>query len=582
MSVVAVRHLKSIVPFERWQPMVTSFLALHASLAIAVAQPVRTQAGVVASDHPVASEIGARLLAAGGNAVDAAIATALALGVANPTSSGIGGGGFALVYDARSRQVRVYDFRESAPRKGAIRDYWVNGKLEPSLATRGGLAVGVPGEVAGLERLSKSHGVLPWHDVVMPAANLARDGVAVSAFLAEAAASVTPRLTSPNEKGLALMLAPTGKVLMAGDRLKRPALAKTLRTIANQGARAFYDGPIARDIVATVRASGGKLSVADLQKYEVVRREPMWGQWNGYQVATMPLPSSGGFVLLVALGILERLPWQVTQLALDAPLRLHLIAEAMKQGFADRARWLGDTNRANQRMPWLLGPARLSALAKRISSNGVAPAATAGAVSFDDNGTSHLCVVDKEGNAVALTTTVNGYFGSKLVTTSGIVLNNQMDDFALADGAVNQFGLTQSADNLLGPDKRPLSSMTPTLVFDRQGVAACVGGSGGPFIISGVLQVILATLGHGLATDAAVAATRVHHQWSPDELVVESTLAASTQQALRALGHNVRLRDEEAMVQVIRVYADGWREASSDPKKGGRAAAEPAAAPTRY
>ena len=543
--------------------------------------PLRTRAGIVAADHPLASRVGAEVLARGGNAVDAAAATALALGVVNPVSSGIGGGGFALVYIASEKRTYVFDFRETAPAALSPASFERDGELDVALARSGGLAVGVPGEVAGLELLVKRFGRRSWRRAVAPAQQLASEGFTVGDFLARAFGGG---------------LINGGEGLSAGQQLVRPELASTLATIARRGRDGFYTGPVARDIIAAITGAGGVMSAEDLAGYGVVERQPLVGTLGRYRIVTMPLPSSGGIVLLEALGILAALgePDQDRPLAHLASLgsgsapALHLIAEALKHAFADRARFLGDTEAATAAGGELLSPARLRGLAARIATDKVAAHASYGDAALGSGGlappargggTSHLCVVDRDGNAVALTTTVNGYFGAKLVAPdSGVVLNNEIDDFSLRAGVANMFGLVQSDFNLVAAGKRPLSSMTPTLVFAGDRVVACAGGSGGPRIISNTLQVLIDVLVFAMDARAAVRAPRIHHQWIPDRLRIESEAGEAVMRALRQRGHTIAPYarwSSPTAVQLVVVRPDGTREAASDPRKGGAPAAEP-------
>jgi gamma-glutamyltranspeptidase / glutathione hydrolase len=544
--------------------------------------PPTTPGGVVAADDPTASLVGAAVLARGGNAVDAAIATALALGVVNPTSSGIGGGGFAIVHVAAEGRTYAYDFREIAPAALDPGDFVVDGVVDPTRAVRGGLAVAVPGEVAGLELLHRRHGALDWPELVTPAADLAESGFDAGFFIAKEAPGVLAKLPAdPTFEPLRTLIAPRGAAVARGDRIVRARLGETLRAIAAGGADRFYRGAIADDLIATVAAAGGVITAADLAGYRVVEREPLRGRWRGLDVATMPLPSSGGLVVLEALAILDALAARgVDVAALDAGSAeaLHLAVEALKHGFADRARVMGDLDDAPAIAARLLDPDGLRAIARRIDPGGIGVHAGYGHPDLgvppaapDDGGTSHLCVIDADGNAVALTTTVNSFFGSKLVTGAGIVLNNEVDDFALEPGLPNSFGLVQGEGNLVAAGKRPLSSMTPVLVFDGGHVIACTGGSGGPRIISSVTQVLLGTFVFGLDAAAAVAAPRVHHQWLPDRLEAEPGLPREVYRALAGYGHAVddAAPDETSAVQLIRRRPGGAIEAASDPRKGG-------------
>ncbi|MCE9571808.1 MAG: gamma-glutamyltransferase [Deltaproteobacteria bacterium] len=528
--------------------------------------------------------MGATIMARGGNAVDAAAATALALGVVEPASSGIGGGGFALVYVAAEHKVYVYDFRETAPAALGPSNFLVDGKLDPMRSRLGGLAVGVPGEVAGLAQLVARHGALSWRRDVQPSVALARDGVPTPWFVALAIGKVVARLPEdPRFTTLRALIAPGGTPRAAGDELVRAELAATLEAIAMRGPRAFYQGALADDLVATVAAGGGVMTAADLAGYKVAEREPLWGEWRGMKLATMPLPSSGGVVILEMLGILDRSGIDLASLPFGGSAALHVIAEVMKHAFADRARLLGDSDPATAASltTKLLDPARLARLAKRVALDAVQPHDSYGETGVapkavrPDGGTSHLCVIDEAGNAVSLTTTVNGYFGSGLVTRGGVVLNNQIDDFQIAPGAPNMFGLVQSDLNLVAPGKRPLSSMSPTLVFEGDRVVGCVGGAGGPMIISGTFQVLLDMFVWGQDPRAAVSAPRIHHQWLPDRLAVEPELAPDVGAGLKARGQTVEVSDTRSAIQAIRVRPDGVREAASDP----RHAAAPAAVP---
>jgi gamma-glutamyltranspeptidase/glutathione hydrolase len=367
-----------------------------------------------------------------------------------------------------------------------------------------------------------------------------------------------------------------------GDRIVRERLAGVLLEIAARGPDAFYRGDVAEEIVATVTKNGGVLTMDDLAGYRVVERDPLWGSWRGMKVATMPLPSSGGIILLEVLGILDALEARGIELAaypVGSANALHLIAEALEHGFADRARFLGDENAADALAARMLDPDDLAAIAARIDVDSVDPHDSYGHPELtpraqpDDHGTSHLCTIDADGNAVALTTTVNRAFGSKLVTPSGIVLNDEVDDFTIDLSIPNAFNLMQSELNLVAPGKRPLSSMTPTLLFDGDRVVGCVGGSGGPRIISNVVQVLLDIFVFGLDAAEALAHPRIHHQWMPDRLVVEPGVPADERRALAEKGHTVFIDDDSTGVQVVVIRQDGTMEAASEPRKYGAPAA---------
>ncbi len=547
--------------------------------------PLTSEQGVVAADHELASRVGASVLANGGNAMDAAAATALALGVVSPLSSGIGGGGFALVYDAEAGETRAFDFRESAPEALTPESFLVDGEPDASLAQRGGLAVGVPGEVAGLSHLVETFGNLPFSQSVAPPCRLAHAGFSLGWFVATQAGPFADRVSDPDS--LAGWLYDDGEPARRGDHVRRPRLARTLHYLGRYGPEAFYEGPIGRDIVDTVQSDGGVMTMDDLANYEVIEREPVTGSYRDYEIASMPLPSSGGLVILKALGILEAYEDATGFSFADEPpgssAPMHILAEALKHAFADRARYLGDADEARAVAERFLDPDRYAELAERIDPErvllperyGDQDLEAAAGVQPDDRGTSHFCVIDGEGNAVSLTTTINHYYGAKLVgEKSGVVLNNEIDDFAVEPGAENLFGLVQAAANVVGPGKRPLSSMSPTLVFEDGELVGCFGGSGGPRIISNTLQGFLNVFARGMDAAEAVSTPRIHHQWSPDELVVEDP-PRDVAQALSARGHDIDLSTYITAVQAVVVREDGTREAASDPRKGGLPAAEP-------
>ncbi len=550
----------------------------------ASAPPLSTKSGAVATDDPLASRVGAAVLARGGNAADAAAAAVFALGVVNPTSSGIGGGGFAVVYDASTHTLSTIDFREVAPAALTPDRFVRDGVLKPELARTGGLSVGVPGEVAGLERLVREHGRLSLRDAVAPAEELAQRGFSAPYFLARgaAAAAAAKRVDPTSELGRWLM--PGGQPIAEGAPVRRPRLADTLARIAREGASGFYRGPVARDIVAAVRAGGGVMTEEDLAGYRAVDRPPLVGTWRGYRVATMPLPSSGGVAMLEALGVIDGSGRDLAALGQGSSASYHLIAQALEDAFADRARFLGDADPARSIRGALLDPKRLQKMGKRLRMDRVLPHDQYGDPSLgkgtppvNDHGTSHLCVIDADGNAVALTTTVNGYFGSDILTSgSGVVLNDQMDDFSLHAGVANMFGLVQSDYNLVGPGKRPLSSMSPTLILDGDRVIGCAGGSGGPRIISNTLQVILNHFVYGMDAEAAVSAPRIHHQWVPEKLFVEDGIPADVLDGLRRRGYHIEVlpwRERPTAVQAIFVDPEGTMQAASDPRKRGAPAA---------
>lgn len=540
-----------------------SLLVVHG-----VAQGAWGTHGMVASDHALASAAGVEMLQRGGNAVDAAAATALAVGVVNPTSCGVGGGGFMLVQFARGRAIAL-DYRERAP-AAATSDMFVRaGRAVPELSRSGGLAVAVPGEIAGLAHALSRWGRLPLATVLEPAIRLARDGFPIGAHLADSIARNREAIQA--WPGLAaLLLHPDGSPRRAGEQLHQPALAQTLEAVAAEGPRAFYRGPVAADLVAAVQAAGGILSHDDLAGYRPRERRPLRGRYRGFEVLTMPPPSSGGGVLLEMLNIVAR--DDLAALGHNSPTALHLLAEAMQHGFADRAEVYGDPDFVRVPLPRLLSPEYAAARRARISAVTTFPRDFYGAhAPSPDAGTSHLSVVDADGNAVACTTTVNTAFGSLvLAARSGVILNNEMDDFAAQPGMPNSYGLIGAAANAVAPGKRPLSSMTPTIVLDQGRPLLIVGASGGPMIITATLQTLLNVVDYGLDAEAAVAAPRVHHQWVPEVLVTEPGIAPATREALARRGHQLREAPALGAVQAVRV-SGGSYDGAADPRKGGTA-----------
>ncbi|MCX8071781.1 MAG: gamma-glutamyltransferase [Candidatus Binatia bacterium] len=529
---------------------------------------------MVAAEHPLAARAGSEVLREGGNVVDAAVATAFAVCVVNPSSCGIGGGGFLVYYRASDGQAFALDFRETAPAKLRPDAFLVDGKPDPRRSQRGGLAVGVPGEVAGLTLAHARFGRLPLRAVLDPAIRLARDGFPVGDHLAKEIAKNRDELAA-DSRLRGWFLKPDGSPRQRGETIRFPELAATLVQIAEHGPDAFYRGPIAAEIVRAVQASGGAMTEEDLASYAPRWREPLVGSYRGLRIVTMPPPSSGGGVLLAALGILRS--DNLRKLGHNSPEYLHLLAETMKHVFADRARYYGDPDFVAVPLSQLLDPNLTTSLRRRIAATHVLPLEEYGshlgqaASPASDSGTAHLSVIDAEGNAVACTTTINTAFGAMLVAGStGILLNNEIDDFAVAPNAPNAYGLVGTAANALAGGKRPLSSMTPTIVLEGDRAVAALGGSGGPMITSGALQVLLNVFAFGYSADAAVAAARIHHQWQPPVLLVEPQIRASTRKVLAQKGHSVKEVPTMGAIQLVRRTTRGL-EGAADPRKGGAA-----------
>ncbi len=544
--------------------------------------------GIAATANAEASRAAAEILRKGGNAVDGAVAAALALGVTQPESSGLGGGGFAVVWSAKDKKARVLDFRETAPAKASRDMFVVDGKAKGELSRWGGLAVAVPGEPAGLAELETKYGKLGLAAVAQPAIRLARNGYSIThhqfcAIDLKRAGCVAPVQFVPTPP-----LAehdPLAALLMRGDAelderslLKRPELARTLEALGKRGPAAFYTGAVAQSIAKTVQAHGGLVTVEDLASYKPLWRDALVGSFRGHQVWAAPAPA-GGLTELEVLQILEARP-PLTPLGRGSSAVAHALAEAFKHAFADRARSLGDPAFVKVLEDKLTSPAYARTLAARISDDKVLKPADYGdkdlsgpADAPHDHGTSNLCVADGEGNVVALTTTVNLGFGSRLVDPlSGVVLNDEMDDFSAQPGAPNAFGLIGAFANAVAPGKRPLSSMTPTIVTKDGEPILCVGAAGGPTIVTATVQTIVNVVDFGLDIEAAVAAARVHAQWMPNVLVVEPDVPRDVVQALEKRGHKVVPIPSLAAVHAIGLSPERLT-AASDPRYGGAPAA---------
>ncbi|MGB0639572.1 MAG: gamma-glutamyltransferase [Myxococcota bacterium] len=524
--------------------------------------PAVSTGGMVAADHRLGSDAGAEILSKGGNAVDAAVATALAVGVVQPAGSGLGGGGFAVVV-AADGESHVLDFREEAP-KAATRDMYVHTDI-PDASRVGGLAVGVPGEAAGLAELHARWGSLPLTDVAAPAIRLAREGFQVESHLASAL-----KRSGVAGPSLSMGLFNEPEVPTIGTHVKRVRLASTIEAFAETGGKALHVGPIAADIVAATVAAGGILSEDDLANYRTRDRPPVIGQYKGWTVITMPPPSSGGVVLMQILGVLEAV--DIAGSGPHSAETFHRLAEAMKHAFADRARYMGDPDRIQVPIDQLLAPSRIAAIQQDFDPKKTHERDHYG-TSIDigtDGGTQHISVLDKDGMAVALTTTINTSFASRVVAPeSGILLNNEMDDFVAKPGVPNHYGLVGSESNAVAAGARPLSSMSPTvLISPDKTERIVVGASGGPFIITSTLQAILNVVDFGMDPAEAVSVPRIHHQWAPEILFVDEGVSRDTITALEALGHTVKQIDFFSSVQLIH-GTEHHLQAASDPRKGG-------------
>lgn len=528
--------------------------------------PVQGRKGMVASEQALASRIGLEVLQAGGNAIDAAVAVGFALAVVLPNAGNIGGGGFMLAHHAASGQTIALDFRETAP-KGAYRDMYLDAQGQvingQSLYTH--YAVGVPGTVAGLTHALERWGSLPLAQVMQPAIELAEQGFTVSPTLAKMLARERNTL-APWPASQAIFWK-NGQPLPAGEPLVQKDLAASLRLIASQGAAAFYQGEIAEKIAAEMAPYPGSITRQDLASYRVIERQPILGQYRGYQVATMPPPSSGGVHLVQMLNMLE--PQPLAEWGAGSAQSLHYMTEAMKLAYADRAHYLGDPDFVPVPVQGLTDKRYAQQLAASIQPQQARPAQQirpGQPQPYESGQTTHFSVVDGAGNAVAVTYTLNTNMGSGIVAQgTGILLNNEMDDFAAKPGVANAYGLVGGEANAVAAGKRPLSSMTPTIVL-RDGKPVLVTGSpGGPRIITTVLQTLVNSLDHGMNPAQAAAQPRFHHQWMPDELRLEQGFSPDTIALLRQRGHNLAIKPAMGRTQTIEVRG-GLLYGASDPR----------------
>jgi len=540
------------------------------------AQQVRASHGMVASANAIASQVGVDILKRGGNAVDAACAVGLALAVTYPAAGNLGGGGFMMIRMADGRCVAV-DYREMAP-EAAQRTMYLDssGKVIPNLSLVGYRASGVPGTVAGLGLAQQKYGVLKWHDVVEPARRLAAEGFPVSHSLAGSLKAAENLARFPESKRIFLK---GGLYYKEGEIFKQPELASTLQRIQENGPREFYTGLTAKQILAEMKAHDGLLTASDLENYRAVEREPLRGSYRGYEVLTMPPPSSGGAALLEMLNILE--PHDLAALSYNSSKTDHLLIEAMRRAFADRAEFMGDPDFVTMPTKGLISKQYAQQVAATIDPLHASSSATIGhgkPAAYESPQTTHFSVVDGAGNAVSNTYTLNmGYGSSATVSGAGFLLNDEMDDFTSKPGVPNGFGLIQGEANAIAPRKRPLSSMTPTILTRDGKLFMVIGSPGGPTIINTVLQVISNVVDHGMDLGRAVAAPRIHHQWLPDRVRAEPlALPKDVLTTLQAMGHQIdqakgssRMGDAEGVLVDI---ATGARLGASDPRSPDAAA----------
>lgn len=537
--------------------------------------PVWNDKGLVASTSPLASEVGAQVLRDGGTAADAAVAVAFALAVTWPSAGNLGGGGFALVHDPAKGEQTFFDYRETAP-KAAGPDFFLDKKGEAiDAASRVGYrAAGIPGTIAGMKLLHKKYGKLPWKRLVEPARKLASEGFIIDATLAES--------LERNQKFLQ-KFPETKKIFFHNDRpwrrgekLIQKDLAATLKRIEDKGPEGFYQGEFAARMAKEIQANGGVITRDDLAGYKAVERKPLHKAWRDYEIVTAPPPSSGGAVLLAILGMLEK--DKLEEMGAGSSEYLHLLIEATKKAFADRSEWFGDPAFVQNPIDKLLDPSYLAKRRAEISPTKAAHDVKPGELPGEKLETTHFTIRDKKGMAVSSTYTLNGAYGSGVVLKgTGMLLNNEMDDFTSKVGTSNMFGLRQGSKNLIAPGKRPLSSMTPTFVFQGKDLILALGAPGGPTIINSVTQTILNRLVFKMNIQQAADAPRFHHQWMPDKIWWEPFgISLDTRKALEAKGHI--FGDEPRQFGDIQALAwDAERKVwtgASDSRNGGEVRAE--------
>ncbi len=539
-------------------PLIAALALLTAPLPLAAQRaPIEAEHGMVVSVHELASQAGVEILQKGGNAVDAAVATGLALTVVYPFAGNIGGGGFMMIHLAgatpgASRDIAI-DYRETAP-AGATRDMYVgnDGKLRQGVgsSTVGWQASGVPGSVAGFALAMQKYGSgkVTWAQVVEPARRLATEGHIVSQASA-ASFHTFAKLLAPFADSKKIYLK-EGAFWKAGEHWVQADLGATMARLQKNGPREFYEGETAQKIAAAMSAHGGNITLTDLKNYQAVERTPLRGKYRGYDIVLMPPPSSGSIAILQMLGMLE--PFDVTAMGSNSAAKYHLFAEVMKRAFRDRAEYLGDPAFIQVPVSQLLDPAYIKGRMADFSPNQATPATAIqpGLGKFmvrpiaESTETTHFSIVDAAGNAVSNTYTLNGAYGSGVtIPGTGILMNNEMDDFTSQVGTANMFGLIQGEANAIVPGKRPLSSMTPTFVFKNGALVLVTGSPGGPTIINTVLQIITNVIDFNMSVAQAVEAPRIHQQWMPDIISFEHHgLSADTAVALKAKGQNIKER----------------------------------------
>ena len=536
------------------------------------ARAVTAQHGMVVAQEKIAAHIGADVLKNGGNAVDAAVAVGFTMAVTYPRAGNLGGGGFMVIHSAERHEDIAIDYRETAP-AAATRDMFLgaNGKPDRGKSLDSALAIGVPGSVAGMALALEKYGSgkFTLAELLKPAIALASDGIVISDDLADTLDEGRERLAHW-PASLKMLMRDDGTPMREGDKLVQKDLAATLTAIAEQGPRGFYQGPVAEKLVKAISAAGGIMTMDDLKSYQPTIRTPVHGTYRGYDIISMPLPSSGGVVLLETLNILEGFPLpDIKQGSADS---LHLMIEAMKRAYADRAHYLGDPAFVAAPVATLMTKEYAARQRAGIDPNHATPwkDLLSETPTHEGSNTTHFSVVDSNGNAVSSTYTLNYPYGVGLIPAgTGVLLNDELDDFTAALGASNAFGLVGFEANMPAPGKRPLSSMTPTIVLKNGKPVLVTGSPGGSRIISAVLQVVIDVLDYHMDVAAAVSVPRLHHQWMPDEVRVEHGFPPDVIAALREKGHIVKEPLGQTSANSIAVTPDGLMLGAPDPRTRG-------------
>ena len=529
--------------------------------------------GMVVSQRKMASEVGASILAQGGNAVDAAVATAFALSVVLPRAGNLGGGGFMLVYLSELDKTIAIDYREKAP-SAATRDLFLdeNGNYDKNKSRFSLLSAGVPGTVAGLSYALEKYGTLSWKEVVAPSVKLAEQGFEVTHDIENVLTIYKNRLTL-NQAAAEAYYKKDQVPYKAGEILKLPDLAWRLKLIRDFGPQAFYEGKIAKKIVTEMQKNGGLITLKDLRNYHVSERIPIRGTYKGFEIVSMPPSSSGGVHLIQMLNMLEL--HSLHKMGFGSSDSIHLLVEVMKRAYADRSKFLGDTDFVEVPLLGLTSKEYAKNLLSEISLSQATPSEEVligNPVPYESPDTTHFSVMDEKGNAVSNTYTLNFSYGSGIVIPgTGFFINNEMDDFSSKPGQPNAFGLIGEKANEIEPNKRPLSSMTPTIVFKEGKPYIVLGSPGGSRIITTVLQVILNVLEHKMNISEAVVRPRIHHQWLPDILLVEKGFSKDTLKLLNGKGHQTK--DYRSMGSVQAILKEGdYFYGAADPRRPGAGA----------